>query len=119
MKTSNGIKKTIICYSYFSYKNNFDKIFLYSDKTLKLKRVGTINEPSNISFLHFYCLLYTHTHIYIYIYTHTYVHTHIHTHAHIHTYIHTHTPIYIYIYTHVHTHKHTFILQGGTIKLSP
>ena len=34
---------------YFSYKkNNLDKIFLYSDKTLNLKRIGTINEPPSI-----------------------------------------------------------------------
>ena len=39
MKTSKSIKK-IIYYNYFLHKTNFDKIFLYSDKTLKSKRDG-------------------------------------------------------------------------------
>ena len=34
------LNQKIIDYNYFSYKNNFDKIFLHSDKTLKSKRVG-------------------------------------------------------------------------------
>ena len=29
-------------------KNNFDKIFLFSDKTLLSKRIGRINESPNI-----------------------------------------------------------------------
>ena len=65
MKISNCIKK-FICYNYFSHKNNFDKIFLYSDKTLKSKRVGAINEPPNISFFRF-------TSFYIYIYIYIYI----------------------------------------------
>ena len=43
------LNQKFMYYDYFSYKNNFDKIFLYSDKTLKSKRVSTINEPSNIN----------------------------------------------------------------------
>ena len=67
----------IICYNYFSSKNSdsFDKIFLYTNKTSKSKRVGTINETQT-TYIFFFLFLpfpkqthtHTHTHIYIYIY---------------------------------------------------
>ena len=67
----------IIYYNYFSHKNNFDKISLYSDKTWKsnaLENKETIKHISFFRFTFFYAqalslsLLHTHTHTHIYIY---------------------------------------------------
>ena len=56
------------CYNDFSYKKKKNLIFLHSDKTLKSKRVGAINELPNMYLSPIFIFFYTHTHIYIYIY---------------------------------------------------
>ena len=85
MSTSPGedflLNQKFINHNYFSYKNNSNKIFLYSHKRLKSKRVGKLTNHQTYNFLLFYLfyvnsvgfnsflLSHTHTHItYTYIY---------------------------------------------------
>ena len=92
MKTSKWIKR-YICYNYSSQKNDFDRIFLLSDKILNRKAMGKTNKQSNIYLSSVFTFFYKHSIGFRSLLSLSLSLSHTHTH--------THTHIYIYIYSRV------------------